>query len=35
MVKTVCDATAGSTGSIFARGTKIPHAVECGQKIKN
>ena len=29
----LCPFNAGSMGSIPGQGTKIPHAVQCGQKI--
>ena len=31
-VKTLCSHCAGGVGSIPGQGTKIPHAVECGQE---
>ena len=30
----LCTSTAGTAGSIPGRGTKIPHTVWCGQKVK-
>ena len=30
----LCASTAGSAGSIPGRGTKVPHAAWCGQKVK-
>ena len=31
----LCSSNAGDTGSIPVQRTKIPHAVQCGQKLKN
>ena len=31
----LCASKAGGTGSIPGQGTKIPHALQCGQKIEN